>query len=697
MSPACKSMCGTERPTMAIKPEAYEAHFNSRPEEQNLANRLDEAFDITYGRAWNDLAIWLSEPKPHMRERFGFAKELLSVYSKHKRTDARVLTAIEDVSRKSQFRHRIERGIVLLVHHGDSEDTRQLLQEHPDWIIVPIAADELISPERGNLFIRARVADTMGTLDLFGISSAITTDRYFFGRDDLVRQLIVRLVERGENSGLFGLRKTGKTSVLFALRRRLEDQPHLTEYIDCQNPGIHAARWWQVLGTIAERCAVSLKTNRKRTAAVSEYDERNAGNAFLKDVRSLLTDGQLERVVLLFDEIEYITPRISGALGQHWDSDFVPFWQTIRAVHQEVEGRLTFSVAGVNPAAVTTSHFDGAPNPIFQLATPTYLSPLDVAQVRDMVRTIGRNSGLSIEEPVYEHLASEYGGHPFLIRIACSEVTRNVDTKNPVQRAVVGIGNFEAQETAIRARLERPIRDILLSLVWWYPEEYDVLTILADGDKGFVNDYLRDEPASVLQFAHYGLLTTDGREFAIRDLQDFLQEHGAQYRREISLFRRGDLPPELLPEVPDLKLLGRLFEKRSEIEIKLRRVILMYMGVNFNWDESKIAAAISRCLRTRVDRKDPRGVFAGRRPKDVMNELFTLDLKDILADNWEIFGPLFDGKKSRLEMNMDTLNRARRIDGHSKPVPKSDIEDIQNSYAWLQARLASVKLPADDD
>ena len=682
---------------MAIKPDAYTAYFNSRSEEQNLANRLDEAFDVTYGRAWNDLAIWLSEPKSHMRERFGFAKELLTVYSKHKRTDARVLTTIEDVSLQSQFKHRIERGIVLLVHHGDSEDTRQLLQEHPDWIIVPFAADELTGPERGNLFIRARIADTMGTLDLFGMSSAITSDRYFFGRDDLVRQLIVRLVERGENSGLFGLRKTGKTSVLFALRRRLEDQPILTEYIDCQNPGVHAARWWQVLGTVAERFAISLKKNRKRTIAISEYDERNAGNAFLKDVRSLLSDGQLDRVVLLFDEIEYITPRISGALGPHWDSDFVPFWQTIRAIHQEVEGRLTFSVAGVNPAAVTNSHFDEAPNPIFQLATPTYLSPLEVAQVRDMVRTIGRNSGLNIEEPVYAHLAAEYGGHPFLIRIACSEVTRSVDTKNPLQRAVVGVGNFEVQEAVIRARLERPIRDILLSLVWWYPDEYEVLTILADGDKGFVDDYLRDEPASVLQFAHYGLLTKDGREFAIRELQDFLQEHGANYRTEVSSFRRGDFPPELLPEVPDLELLGRLFKKRSEIEVKLRRVILMYLGVRYNWDESKMAAAISNCLKGKADRKNPREIFTGRRPKDVMNELFTLDLKDILSENWEIFGPLFDRRKSRFEMNMDTLNRARRVDAHSKPVSKSDIDDIQNSYAWLQARLANVKLPADDD
>ena len=113
---------------MAIKPEADQAYFRSRPEERDLASRLDEGFDITYGHTWGGLAMWLSEPKSHMRERFGFAKELLTIYSEHKRTDARVLTAIEHISRTPEFKHRMERAIVLLVHRGNADETRQLLQ-----------------------------------------------------------------------------------------------------------------------------------------------------------------------------------------------------------------------------------------------------------------------------------------------------------------------------------------------------------------------------------------------------------------------------------------------------------------------------------------------------------------------------------------------------------------------------------------
>lgn len=675
---------------MAMRLNADEAHFRSHLEERELALRLDEGFDVTYGRTHGGLSLWLADPKPHMRERFGFTKELLTLYSRHAKTDARILTAIAHISRIPEFRHRMERAVILLVHSGDDEETRLLTQDTPDWIIVPISVTDLTNPDRGGLFIRSRIAKSLGRIDLFGMSSPITSDRYFFGRNDLVQQLIVRLVDRGESAGLFGLRKTGKTSTLFALTRRLEERPVLAEYVDCQNPGIHAARWWQVLQTIAERCADSLQVNHKRHVATSEYDQSSAGNSFLKDIRSLIAHGKLEHVTILFDEIEYITAGISGALGQHWDEDFIPFWQTVRAVHQEVKGKLTFLVAGVNPAAVTMSHFQESPNPIFQLASPTYLAPLEVHQVRDMVRTIGRYCGLRIDEKVYQYLADTYGGHPFLIRIACSEVTIRTDTSDPEKRAEVSRENFENCRTEIKARLERPIRDILLSLVWWYPEEYDVLSILADGDADFVEDYLESDPESVVRFARYGLLSPNGRGFAITDVKEFLRESGQRYKREISPFKRSDMPPELLPEVPDLELLGDLFRRRTEIEVKLRKVIVLYLGMKNNWDNGKMATEISAGLKRRQDRANPSELFNGRRPQEVVNELFTLDLKDIILKNWSTFSPLFDGKKSRLEMNLDTLNKARRVDAHAKPVPEGDIEDILNSYGWLQSRLFNV-------
>lgn len=394
----------------------------------------------------------------------------------------------------------------------------------------------------------------------------------------------------------------------------------------------------------------------------------------------------------MFDEVEYITHGLSGALGQHWDGDFVPLWQCIRATHQETGGKFAFIVAGVNPSSVVRSHFGVTSNPIFQLAAPLFLEPLSVEAVRQMVRSIGRYAGLRFDEDVYQHLQETYGGHPYLIRVTCSEIWRVSDTKNPEHVTTVSVDAFIRRRREIKARLSQPIKDILLSLVWWYPEEYDLLRIFAEGSDGagFVSEYMQTEPEAIIQFARYGILREGGGSFAIADLQEFLNEHGETYKREISPFVRGDMPPELLPEVPDLGLLGQLFEKRTEVELKLRKAIIYYLNVKYTFDPAQISQALMKGLRVRSDRKQPQALFIGRSPQDVINELYTSDLRSIIVANWDIFSPLFDGKKTWFEMNMETMNKARRVDAHAKPIDASEALDFNNSYSWLLNRLAKI-------
>ena len=153
------------------------------------------------------------------------------------------------------------------------------------------------------------------------------------------------------------------------------------------------------------------------------------------------------------------------------------------------------------------------------------------------------------------------------------------------------------------------------------------------------------------------------------------------------------MPPNLLPEIPDLDVLGELFAKRSEIELKLRRAIILYLGVRTNFDPAQIALAMIKGLTNRLERRRPEELFIGRSPQEVANELYTQDLKQIILANWDVLGPIFSGQKSRFEMNMDTLNVARRKDSHTKPVTDEEKVEFHNSYGWLLARLA--KIPMD--
>jgi hypothetical protein len=224
--------------------------------------------------------------------------------------------------------------------------------------------------------------------------------------------------------------------------------------------------------------------------------------------------------------------------------------------------------------------------------------------------------------------------------------------------------------------------------VWWYPDEYDLLCFLAAGDTSFVQDFLASEPEKASRFARYGLLEADNGSFAIKDLQKFLTKSGVEYKDVISPFNRGDLPLEYLPEEPNIADLAELFKRRTEVEYALRKLLITVLEYRFAFDGTKVASAISGALpKSNGDRAQ---LFVGRLPKDAVNELYLSDLKPIFVKNWDNFSAYFGLKSDRFEMNLDTINIARRYESHTKPVSAKDLEDFQNSYSWLKARLQKV-------
>jgi NAD(P)-dependent dehydrogenase (short-subunit alcohol dehydrogenase family) len=46
----------------------------------------------------------------------------------------------------------------------------------------------------------------------------------------------------------------------------------------------------------------------------------------------------------------------------------------------------------------------------------------------------------------------------------------------------------------------------------------------------------------------------------------------------------------------------------------------------------------------------------------------------------------------RFEMNLDTINKARRVDSHTKPISDNEMEEFENSYRWVAGKIA--KIPA---
>src|SRR5690606_12102335 len=86
--------------------------------------------------------------------------------------------------------------------------TGLLTNEQETLVIVPFSYSELLQI-KDNFFLRNRFKKHFYTRDLFAFESPLKKDLFFFGRNDLIHDIVNRH-SSNENSGLFGLRKTGK-------------------------------------------------------------------------------------------------------------------------------------------------------------------------------------------------------------------------------------------------------------------------------------------------------------------------------------------------------------------------------------------------------------------------------------------------------------------------------------------------------
>src|SRR5690606_35395099 len=112
-------------------------------------------------------------------------------------------------------------------------------------IIIPFSYFDFVTKDAENL-IKQRLKEFFYGRDLFSFESPLQNDTYFYGRTDVV-QFFYDKYKSGENCGLFGLRKIGKTSVLFALKRYLVLRNETAVFIDCQEPSFHMRRWYESL------------------------------------------------------------------------------------------------------------------------------------------------------------------------------------------------------------------------------------------------------------------------------------------------------------------------------------------------------------------------------------------------------------------------------------------------------------------
>jgi len=425
-------------------------------------------------------------------------------------------------------KNQVDKLCVILISKDNtikSTITDLINKDSESRIIIPFTFNEYIIQnidDKYNLIVD-RLKDFFYERDLFNHLSPLANDTYFFGRNDIVQDFYERY-KSGENSGLFGLRKIGKTSVLYALKRRLEFREEPVVFIDCES--IHIKRWNEVLKSIIDRLVSNFPKlqNQSEIISLNQYNEKEAQESFEKDLKTISNSINNGRILIILDEIEHLTFETSPS--DHWrdGNDFLFFWQTIRATFQNNRQIFSFIIAGTNPKAIETTMLSrDCENPIRSLIPATYLGGFKEEYVKEMVSSIGSYMGMDFEESIYQRLVNDFGGSPFLIRQACSFLHKNYGQKKPFQ---VSLNYYESQKESIDKSLGSSIDLILETLKARYNNEYELLKYLAIGDKETFLHFIKESRTYIDHVEKYGLIIGENEnyKFCIKAVEDRLKE-----------------------------------------------------------------------------------------------------------------------------------------------------------------------------
>ena len=354
--------------------------------------------------------------------------------------------------------------------------------------IVPLTQSEIETAKGPMATLRMVLDQWLYRRDLFALNSPVS-GRRFFGRDRPLAD-IRDAISNGTASGIFGLRKVGKTSLLKEIDRRSTDAGDIVIYMDLLRvpADIKDTRWlyWKLGAELHDRVSkTGLRGIRWRLGGVhSDYldvpESFPVATAFDSDLTQVLNAIKKTnltprpKVVLMLDEIERIVP---NTLGKEGFTGFFDFFSYIRGVAQESDDFVPL-ITGANAAIAEKAQFGGRDNPVFNFFREIYLPLLRTSESTKMVQTLGRGMGVRFSVEVCDFISSLTGGHPFFTRHLCSFISERF-SERPLTVTIKMVTGLIEQYLEYAGR---DFQEIMDRFSRDYPEERDAcIAIVQNG------------------------------------------------------------------------------------------------------------------------------------------------------------------------------------------------------------------------
>lgn len=637
-----------------------------------LANALDGIFSITYYKRMAYLrgsyTVVYCKPTKAISSALMVDREIIAVIANFRDIQQRTLQIIRDQIHRSQG--RLFPSLAFVVHADSVGDEKLRIWGRENGIkVIPIYRSY-----RGSVppteVLRRNLAHELFSADPFQVTGPVVKDADFFGRGNEAVD-ILRHLEGGRIKSLFGIRKSGKTSLVNRIIKLAKQHNSVSiAMVDCSINDFNSLDAAQALRALAKVAKV---------ASVRDY--AHIADAIKKPDKELipvfddLWENNCRPLAIIFDEVDYITPHSPTA--PHWRSEFNHFWRELRAVLQEAQRHgMTMSVlvAGVSTKPFRLEHIDGIENSALHLIPEEYITPFHRKASTSMVRDLEKRCGIQLHPDARDLLAETCGDFPFWMRAAGSHIHRVTDIDaRPIELDVATVETL--LDDFVRGEGGDIARVALENLQRNDPEVIELL--IECRERGSLDS------GKGRLLHRYGLVKYTASDEVI--ISSAMVRHGldlllandtSQTTPVYDVVPRG-LPYANIDEwAEELAIINN---RRNKLERKLRELIRAALRLS---DAGKSRGWMKLVLEALHERR--RNDFQGRTGDQLLDGLYWLEIKSIISKNWTAFQAVF-GDKKKFEDTMDGINF--RPDAHAKSVDAADLALQRNYLDWLEKKL----------
>lgn len=652
----------------------------------NLIDLTEREIMNMFSRNWKVTALeknskydscsFLINPSPKLRQLFNFNREIMVWISPFKEFDHK---GIDDM-KWSYFRWnnnttRVEEVFCILVSKDPEVENKLktlVKSQEGDSIIIPFTYKEIFTFGDKSKYLIDRLKNYLFSRDLFGFNNPISKESYLFGRNDLILKLVSKH-NSSENSGIFGLRKIGKTSILIGVERYLRQQKQASIIIDCEALSFNS--WNEAVESVIYQLKKKYGVKDSKLSPRNNYKEKSlVTESFKYDIKQILSVSKRKNVLIIFDEIEHITFETSSEINWREGTDFIKFWKVIRSSYHSLKGSFTYMVAGTNPTCIEKPSINNSDNPIFIQNNPEYVTKFTVEQTSKMVNTLGGYVGIYFDGIVTAKLTEDFGGHPFLMRKVCSIIHQSFKGERPV---TIDKNTYQKyKKKFIKEEGFIYAEQILDVLQRFYPNEYIMMEYLSTGNLEAFHLFANDDPSYTYHLLNYGILSRNDEEYYFNTdlLKDYLASKNKYKRINLSLEEKQI----------------EINKRRNTAETKLRRVVRNQLKMFHG--ETKAKEIVLKKWGSDRRKSKKYNKYKNLSLKDLFDsskhEIYFDDLREIIRLNYEIgFSNLFEVSVLIFDSKMRLINDLRRVDCHATNISEADLMTFRGAMTWLEEKI----------